>query len=165
MHTSSYRNSIEERIVGYQKCGLSFYDITHRPGRHPSTIIQIWNQWIVEGHTERHVESQSSPMTNAREDRHIRRSALQKPHNHISRTISQQMSMFQHNQFPFVRYVDVCNSVACQLCSYYFNFLWQCSTERDANSDEPNDKVACMIGTKSSFQASFDSACRTLMAA
>ncbi|GFW95857.1 DUF4817 domain-containing protein [Trichonephila clavipes] len=51
----------------------------------------IWNQWIVENHTEGHAGSPRPPMTNAREDRHIVRLALQ---NCTTWTISHEMGMF-----------------------------------------------------------------------
>lgn len=81
------------RIVAYRECGLSFRDIARRTGRHPTTVMRIWNQWVAEGHTERHAGSQRPPMTNAREDRHIVRSALQN-RTTTSRTISQETGMF-----------------------------------------------------------------------
>ncbi|GFX77547.1 hypothetical protein TNCV_4025971 [Trichonephila clavipes] len=40
-------------VVAYQECGLPFRDNTFRTDRNPITVLRIWNQWIVRGHTER----------------------------------------------------------------------------------------------------------------
>ena len=42
-----------------------------------SNVIRIWNQWVTEGHTERHAGSQHPPMTNSRENRNTVKLALQ----------------------------------------------------------------------------------------
>ena len=55
--------------------------------------MQIWKQWVSEVHTEWDAGSQYPPMTNAQEDRHIVRSALQNSIN-TSQTISQEVGMF-----------------------------------------------------------------------
>ncbi|GFS50462.1 uncharacterized protein TNCV_3196891 [Trichonephila clavipes] len=39
--------------------------------------MRIWNQWVAEVHTERHAGSSRPPMTNAQEDRHIVKLAMQ----------------------------------------------------------------------------------------
>ena len=85
------------RIVAYRECGLSFRDIATRIGRNPTTVMRIWNRWVQEGHTERHAGSQRPPATNAREDRHVVRSALQ-DRTATSRTLSQEMGLFAARQ-------------------------------------------------------------------
>ena len=67
--------------------------MSRRIGRHSSTVRQIWNQWVPEGHTEGHAGSQHPRMTNAQEGRHIVRPALQNRKT-TSRNISQEMGMF-----------------------------------------------------------------------
>ena len=70
-------------IEAYRWCGLSFRDISSRTGRHPSTTMLIWNQWIAEGHTEKHEESQRSPITNARKGQTYCEVTPAKSYNHI----------------------------------------------------------------------------------
>ena len=81
------------RIIAYQESRLSFHDIAHCTDRHPTIVMQAWNQWVAEGHTERNAGSQCPPMINAQEDRYIVKSTLE---NHITtpQTISLEFSMF-----------------------------------------------------------------------
>ncbi|GFX01480.1 uncharacterized protein TNCV_1864541 [Trichonephila clavipes] len=53
------------RIVAYGKCALSFRDITHRTDGNLTPVMRIGNQWIAEGHTERHTVSSRPPISNA----------------------------------------------------------------------------------------------------
>ncbi|GFV63478.1 hypothetical protein TNCV_4553241 [Trichonephila clavipes] len=63
-------------LVAFRECGLSFRDIARCNDRNPVTVMRIGSQWIAEVPTERPVGSPRPPMTNAREDRYIVRSAL-----------------------------------------------------------------------------------------
>ena len=76
-----YQQFDRGRIVANRECGFSFRAIVHRIGRHPSTVIRIWNEWLAE-HAEQHIGSQSLPMTNIREHKH--KISPTKPCNHIT---------------------------------------------------------------------------------
>ena len=150
------------RIIVYQKCGLSFFEINCLTGWHPSTVMRIWNQWVAEGHTEWYAGSQSPPMTNAWEDRHIVRSALQ---NHIttSSTISQEMGMFAAcpvSARTVRQYLQQCSLSARR------SLLWLPLTmlERESDSSAPNNKAAYRNGTVPSFQTSPNFVCSILIA-
>ena len=63
------------RIVSYWKCGLSFHNIARWTDLHLSTAMRIRYQWVTNGHIDEHAESQRFPMTNARDETQIHRSA------------------------------------------------------------------------------------------
>ncbi|GFX84511.1 hypothetical protein TNCV_560261 [Trichonephila clavipes] len=42
----------KRQLVAYREYGLTFHDIACRTDRNSTTVIQIWNQWIVEGRTK-----------------------------------------------------------------------------------------------------------------
>ena len=101
------------RIIACRECGLLFHDIIRRTGRHPPIVMGIWNQWIAVGHTEGHAGSQRPPTTNAWEDRHMVRSALQK-YITTSWIISQEIGLFAARPVTVLWCFNVCSSVACQ---------------------------------------------------
>ncbi|GFV75512.1 hypothetical protein TNCV_1483561 [Trichonephila clavipes] len=53
------------RIAPYRGFDLSFHDIGSPIGWNRTTIVQIWNIWAQEGHTESPVGPQKSSATNA----------------------------------------------------------------------------------------------------
>ncbi|GFX80673.1 hypothetical protein TNCV_499401 [Trichonephila clavipes] len=59
------------KIIAYRECGLSFRYIARRTGQNRTTAMRIQNQWLAEGHIERHAVSPRPLMTNARENRHF----------------------------------------------------------------------------------------------
>lgn len=71
-------------------------------------MIQIWNQWIAEGHIERYVESKRP-----RNYRYIVRSTLQN-RTDTKRIIGQEMDILQRAQCRPIRCDDVCSSVEYQ---------------------------------------------------
>lgn len=75
-------------IVDYR-----FANIACRTGRNTTGVIQIQNQWIVEGYIERHAGFRYPPKTYSREDRHILRSVL-KNYPITSRNINQEFGIF-----------------------------------------------------------------------
>ena len=45
-------------FVAYREYGLPFDNTTHCTGRHPFTLMHIWNQWVAEGDKEQQADSQ-----------------------------------------------------------------------------------------------------------
>ena len=119
--------------------------------------MRIWNQWVAEGHTKRHVGSQRTPMTIVWEDRQTLRSALQNCIT-ISRDISQKMSMLEARPFSLVHCVEVWSSAIYQFSNHYFGFPWQRCIDRDGDSGARNDKDGYRNCTMSSFQTTAGSA-------
>lgn len=85
------------RIIAYRDCGLSYRDIAARVGRDPMTSKRIWDRWVQEGNTERHAGSQRPPITNARQDRHVIRSALW-DRSTTSQTLSRELGSYAGRQ-------------------------------------------------------------------
>ncbi|GFT81319.1 hypothetical protein TNCV_3672211 [Trichonephila clavipes] len=81
MLTSKWRNSEEAGWLPI-RLWIMFHDITRCIGLKPNTVVQIWNQCVAEGHTERHVGPPHSHMNNTQGERHIVRQILQ---NHSTR--------------------------------------------------------------------------------
>ncbi|GFW06679.1 hypothetical protein TNCV_3287801 [Trichonephila clavipes] len=92
-NTFKCHNSIEAGVAVYRVCALSFRDIARHTDRNPTSVMQILDHWVAEGHIERHARSPTLPMTNMRVQTHIVRSALLN-HAIILRFISQEMGMF-----------------------------------------------------------------------
>ena len=93
-------------------------------------------------------------MTNAREDTHIARSALQNLLT-TSWTISKEKVMFVACPVSLLKWVNECSSVVCQLRDHYFGIPWQCCIERDGDSGESNDKAGCNNGSNVVFSDEF----------
>ncbi|GFW45837.1 hypothetical protein TNCV_4495571 [Trichonephila clavipes] len=118
--------------------------------------MRIWNQWVADSQTVQHTGSLCPPMTNAREDRRIVRSALQN-RTTTSRTVSRKWACLQHAQYSLVWCDDVCSSVVSRQGGHYFGIYY-------GGSAAPNNKTGYRGGTVSSFQTSFGSVCSILIA-
>ncbi|GFT87244.1 hypothetical protein TNCV_2310381 [Trichonephila clavipes] len=77
--------------------------------------MRVWNQWVAESPT---AGSSCPPITNAREGRHIVRSALQN-RTTTSQIIREETGMFAARSI-FAR--TVCSCVNCQHGDHYFGF-------------------------------------------
>lgn len=67
------------RIVGMRECGKSFKEIARQLGRSDLTVRRAWNAWILENRSDRKIGSGRPRVSTEREDRLLRRSALQDP--------------------------------------------------------------------------------------
>ncbi|GFU18816.1 hypothetical protein TNCV_1085581 [Trichonephila clavipes] len=133
------------RIIAYRKSGLSFRDVDLRTSRNPTSVIRIWNQWVAEGHAEQHAGYPPHPVTNARENRHIVRSALQ---NHIAcRLISQEMVMIAARTVSIreVRQRVQQRGVLTRRPLLRVPLTMQ-HRVTDGDSGAPNDKTGCRSG-------------------
>ncbi|GFS47753.1 uncharacterized protein TNCV_3597781 [Trichonephila clavipes] len=74
------------RTVAFRESGLLFRDISRRFDQDLTTTLRIWNQWVLQGHTERRAGSSLPPMTYCE--------GGSSNHTNLSRTISQETGMF-----------------------------------------------------------------------
>ncbi|MBJ5579765.1 hypothetical protein JGG64_23155 [Salmonella enterica subsp. enterica serovar Derby] len=76
--------------MAYRDSGLSYREIGARVGRHPATVMRVWNRWVQEGRTDRRAQSLQPRHTTDREDRHVVRRALT-DRTATSRTLAQEL--------------------------------------------------------------------------
>lgn len=67
------QNLIAGRWFDYR---LWVCNIAHHTAWYQNTVMWVWNQWVVEGHTEQHAESQCYTLTSNRGNRYNVKSAL-----------------------------------------------------------------------------------------
>ncbi|MBJ5459487.1 hypothetical protein JGG43_23985 [Salmonella enterica subsp. enterica serovar Typhimurium] len=76
--------------MAYRDSGLSYREIGPRVGRHPATVMRVWNRWVQEGQTDRRERSPQPRHATDREDRHVVHRALT-DRTATSRTLAQEL--------------------------------------------------------------------------